>query len=74
MPNLMKLDLKGRGACSIMCRRDTHRDAPILTTIACLVPDKEQSTMKIARAYEWLNDLSRTLHGQELGELWRSKT
>ncbi|KAL7813048.1 hypothetical protein V8C26DRAFT_171055 [Trichoderma gracile] len=46
----------------------------ILTCISALRPDRKllgQNTMESIRAYEWLNYLSGTLHGQGYGGFWR---
>ncbi|UKZ81490.1 hypothetical protein TrVFT333_009262 [Trichoderma virens FT-333] len=46
----------------------------ILTSISALSPDRKlmgQNTIETLRAYEWLNYLSGTLHGQGYGGLWR---
>lgn len=46
----------------------------ILTSISALSPERKllgQNTIETIRAYEWLNYLSGTLHGQGFGGLWR---
>ncbi len=50
--------------------------AAVLTAIASIVPDRKllgSTTMETIRAYEWLNYLSTTAHGQAYAGLWQTR-